>query len=272
MSIVGIHINNNDDIFNNIKNAHTKGAKIIQLFANKFSKKSIEEYKKIYKLLKKYKIKCVVHSSYTINLSKNWDEHSWTLKQLLMEIKNTELLGGFAIIVHLGKQLNLSENNAINNMYTALLYVLSKSFHSNVKILLETSSGQGSELLFNLQKFGDFINKFKKTKFFNKIGICIDTCHIFVAGYDIREKINIIKIFKFIDKNIGFENIKLVHLNDSVNDINSHIDRHANLGKGFIGKKALLVICNFFNELQIPIILETPYENIFADLNILLKN
>lgn len=267
MSIIGAHVSNElSEIHEDIQNVINNGGKIIQMFTNKFSKKAIDEYKKIRLFLEKYNVKCVVHSSYTINLAQNWDYHSWWLKQLVLEIQMAKIVGAFAIVVHLGKQLQLPKEVATNNMYTALLNVLSQTQDTNIKILLETSSGQGSEMFYNLEEFGEFFKKFGNTKFKDRIGICLDTCHIFAAGYDIRGEKDVFKFLEYVDKVIGLNNIKVIHLNDSQNDVNSHVDRHANIGEGYIGRKSLMTICRFFNKLGIPIILETPFEEIMTDL------
>lgn len=268
-SLVGAHIDS--DLDNLIKSAEViknNGGSIIQIFVNKFSKKADNKYQEFTTYLKTSGLKCVVHSSYTINLAQNWDLHSWWLKQFILEIKTAHKIGAFGVVIHMGKQLNMDKSIAINNMYTALEYVLNKTQQYNIKIFLETSSGQGSEMFYNLDELSEFLKKiFKLEQYKNKLGICIDTCHIFSAGYDVRGKKNIIKFFEHFDKIIGIDKIKLVHLNDSKNELGAKIDRHANYESGNIGKSSIILLANFFKNLGVPIILETPVENISNDMN-----
>lgn len=273
MVLIGIHIGSDiSEIINNAKNAKNQGNTIVQFYVNKFSKKADDVYLNLSKYLKESNLKCVVHSSYTINLARNWDFHSWWIKQLILEIKTAHLLGAIGVVVHMGKQLDLSTNIALNNMYTALEYVLDKTKEYNVRILLETSSGQGSEMFYNLEELSQFIKKiYKLEKYIDKFGICIDTCHIFSAGYDVRGESKIVSFFETFDKIIGLEKIKLVHLNDTKNELGSRIDRHENYTQGKIGLDSIKKLAVFFSKIGVPIILETPEEKINDDLQNLLK-
>ena len=268
--LVGIHINSElDELIKKTKIVKTNGGNIVQLFTNKNSNKATKLYDDFSLYLQSVKMKCVVHSSYTINIAQNWDFHSWWLKQLIIEIKMANHIGAVGIVVHLGKQLNIPKEVAINNTYTSLEYVLSKTKELNVPIFLETSSGQGSEMFSNIEELGIFFKKIKKIT--NNIGICIDTCHIFSAGYDIRGKSNITKFLKQFDLSIGLENVKLIHLNDSKKELGSKIDRHASYDNGTIGITSIKIFANFFKKLEVPIILETPTDNIIDDLKSITK-
>ena len=193
--IIGLHIDSDvDNIINETLNVHKHNGKIIQLFINKTSKHAKEKYTELKNLLVNNKMKCVVHSSYTINLAKEWTYHSWWIKQFIIEIDMASYIGAYAIVIHLGKQLDISYEEAINNMYTSLMYINTQTKDKNVKILLETSSGQGTEMCYEIDKLAHFCNKFLKHKnkeICNRFGICLDTCHIFEAGYDIRGNKNI---------------------------------------------------------------------------------
>jgi len=251
-----------NEITNEIKKIKNFGGNLIQCFVNiKYNKK---DYDLIKKELINNNIKLVVHASYTINIAQDWNEHSWWLKQFLHEIELANYLGAFGIVIHLGKQLKLTNQEGINNMYTSMMYIYDKIKNWNINIFFETSAGQGSEMCYDLNEFAYFFNKFKKLdKDKDKFRICIDTCHIFQAGYDISNKKNIIKYFNNFEKLIGIRYIGLLHLNDSKNTLGLQLDRHENLGKGYIGKEALEVISKFCLKLNIPIVLETPDENLY---------
>ena len=125
-------------------------------------------------------------------------------------------------------------------MFSSILYILNQTEkYKDVYFIIETSSGQGSETLTKLEDLAHFINKFKNTKYENRIKLCIDTCHIFAAGYDIRDKNKFNEFIKLFDKLIGLDKVILVHLNDSKEDLNSHKDRHESIGKGKIGSKRI---------------------------------
>ena len=267
MAFIGVHVID-DNFVDELNKAIKNNVNIVQLFVNNINNKNIYIIKKI---LDNHKIISVVHASYTINLAQTWNYHSWWMKQFINEIKLADILGAKYIVVHLGKQLNLSLAESINNMYTGLLYINSATKQHDVKILIETSTGQGTELCYDINDLGKFYKKFKNNneQIKNRFGICLDTCHIFAAGYNIKGKKNIEIFFNEFDRLIGIENIKLVHLNDSKNNLNSKLDRHDNLSKGFIGSKSLIQISSFFKNLKVPIILETPYCGLFDDLKLI---
>jgi len=254
--IVGTHINSLIEI----KKAYDSGATIVQLFAP--YDKEENNYKNE---LNKYNFKSVIHISYSINISKEWDEYSWWIVQFIKEIEIAHKLNALYVVIHLGKQMKLTKEEAYNNMLTSLLYVHeeTKQF-SDIKILLETSSGQGSELCFKLNDFSHFFKKISKhsnKEIRNRFGICLDTCHIFAAGYNIKNKEAVTIFLDTFEEMIGIKHIKLVHLNDSKNDIGSLLDRHESINKGYIGIHGLNHIIKFFKKLSVPIILETPNDS-----------
>lgn len=256
--LVGIHVS---DLENNINILNKNKINIIQIFIDNNIKSKLKIIKK---LLINNNIKLVVHASYTINLANNWDEYSPHIIQFIDEIKCAYNLGAYCIVVHTGKQLNLSKSEAINNMYLSMLYIMNKIKDYDIKILIETPSGQGSEMLCNLDDLSMFFNKLVKINN-NKFRICLDTCHIFQAGFDINNKNKLIKYFKEFDDKIGLKYISLIHLNNSKNKLGLNIDRHENLKLGEINYKSLIFIKNLFLKNNVPIILETPSEKILND-------
>jgi len=249
----GIHINSDENFEDNIMKAYNYGCKIIQIFVSIFvnSEKLVDEF---LKLTKKYNMSIICHSSYTINLAVNWYKSSWTIQELLTELKIAKKMNA-PLVVHMGKQKDLTKEKAYNNMLSSLFYVLRKTKHT---LLLETSSGQGTELFSNLDELGYFYKKIKNNPILSKyVGICLDTCHVFVSGYDLASKIKSEIFLDYFDKTIGIKNIKCVHLNDSAEECNSKMDRHKDFGKGFIGKEAMDYLFYYFMKLKIPIILKS---------------
>ena len=249
----GIHIDNDNDVLDKINKYKKYGCNIFQIFVN--TQKDLN-------YLNINENNFVVHISYSINLAQNWNNTSWWIQQFILEIEKAHTINAKFIVVHTGKQLNLTLKESINNMLSSLLYVHDKTKDKyNIKILIETSSGQGSEMLYDLIEFNDFFKKLP-----DRFGICLDTCHIFTAGYNITSK-----FLENFDKIINIKNIKLVHLNDSKNKLNSRLDRHENYGYGYINKKNIIKIAKYFLELNVPIIIETPDKYLLKDIDLLNK-
>lgn len=185
-------------------------------------------------------------------------------------------LNAIGIVIHMGKQLDLSITEAYNNMYTSLLYVhnQTKDKFSSVKIFLETSTGQGSELCYKLEDLAYFYKKIlrhKNQSLNDRFRLCLDTCHIFAAGYDLSKESTILLYLEALEELIGIRYVGLIHLNDSKNTQGSHIDRHENIGIGHVGKEGLMIFAKYFKNINVPIILETPDEKLRDDLMMLLE-
>ena len=279
ISYYGAHVNTADiTLIEAAKKIKKIGGNILQIFLtlpNKrtITKRSTKELDEFNNYLKKNNMKVIVHSSYIHNMSRDWDKYSSWIINFIMEIKYAHQIGATGIVIHTGKQLNLSEWDAWNNMYTSLVYIHNKTKeYDKVKILLETPSGQGTEILYKIEDFARFYKKFsitKNIKLKNRFKICLDTCHIFAAGYDLTSIMKIKLYLEVFDELIGINNIYVVHFNDSLKGVGSKRDRHANIGKGEIGLKNLKYIFKYFKSLYIPIILETPENNSKLELEIL---
>jgi deoxyribonuclease-4 len=274
MHLLGTHIDSSlDNIIDAINEAKSHSANFVQFFVNTTIKDQ-HIYDKIKQHLISNNMKCTIHASYTINLAQNWDNYTWSIQQLINEINLASKVGAIAIVVHLGKKLQLSLQEAINNMYTSLIHIHQETKHTKVKILLETSTGQGSEIGNKLDELAIIYRKFSKHKnseIVDRFGICFDTCHVFSSGYNFHNKESIEIFFDNFNELLGIKEIKLVHLNDSKVPCGAQVDRHENIGRGHIGKKMLIALAIAFKNLGIPIILETSYPRIYDDLKILLK-
>lgn len=262
---IGAHVSmsgkNKDDIMIEVAEyIKDIGCNLIQIFNVKGkSDKEINEYKKF---MEKNNMKTVVHSSYVINIATKWDKYSWWIRTFISEIEQAHKLGAFGIVIHLGKKMEQTLPQAYDNMFTALIYVHNQTKqYSDVKILIETSSGQGTETCYKIEDLAYFYKKISKhynKEISNRFGLCIDTCHIFVAGYNIKTKEQVKMYLQAFDELIGLRHVKLIHLNDSQNDVGSNVDRHANIGKGYIGTEGIMYFCDYFKKLKVPIVLETP--------------
>ena len=199
--------------------------------------------------------KVIVHAPYIINLANNKEEdkYNFSIRFLQDELERCSILGISNIVLHPGSHVGLGVDTAIKNIINALNIVLDNSY--NIRILLETMAGKGTEVGRTIDEIKEIIDGVKCKE---KIGICLDTCHLNDAGYDIS---NFDSILDEIDNKIGIEYVKCVHVNDSKNPRESHKDRHENIGFGTIGFDNLISV--IYNERlsKIPKILETPYIN-----------
>ena len=192
----------------------------------------------------------VVHAPYIINLAnpKNYDFNVNFLKQ---EIKREESIVVTKLVLHPGSHVGLGTDEGIKNIINALNDSLSES--DNIVICLETMAGKGSEIGVSFDELKKIIDGVKLK---DKIGICMDTCHLNDAGYDISDFDKILDLF---DKTIGLSYLKVIHINDSKNPIGAHKDRHENIGVGTIGFNNLINVIYNKRLDGIPKILETPY-------------
>ncbi len=189
----------------------------------------------------------VVHAPYIINLASSNDFAVTFLKQ---ELKRVEQLGMNKLVLHPGSSVKLSKEEGIKN----IIDNLNKVGKSNVLILLETMAGKGTELGKTFEEIKEIIDGVNY-----KLGVCLDTCHINDAGYDLN---NFDKVLDLFDQKIGLDYLKCIHINDSKNVINAHKDRHENIGYGTIGFDNLIKIIYNDKLKNIPKILETPYVSV----------
>lgn len=192
----------------------------------------------------------IVHAPYIVNLA-NPNNFDFSVSFLKSEVKRCFELGIKYMVLHPGSAVNVSREEAIINISDGLNLILDNDY--DVTILLETMAGKGNEIGKSFEELSDIINNIK---YQDKIGVCLDTCHLNDSGYDISKFDDVLDLF---DSIIGISKIKCIHINDSMNVIGSHKDRHQNIGFGTIGFDNLInVIYNDRLE-GIPKILETPY-------------
>jgi deoxyribonuclease-4 len=233
----------------------------------------------IKKLIKRIKYKFVyVHASYQINMGSepiitNENLYNPGLDIFITEIKNAIKIGANGIIVHMGKNVKNQYNSddIFNNMVNFVIQlfnnikknkILSKS--KKFMILFETPAGQGGEMCSDINEIVNFIQIFKSTDFYKNIGLCIDTCHIFQAGYNLNDIQEIKRIHQILEP--IKDKIRVIHLNDSKKDVGCHLDRHEQIGKGkIIVDNLIKFILPYIN---ISLILETspPYKEQIENL------
>ena len=206
-----------------------------------------------YKLMKEHNIdlsKVVIHAPYIVNLG-NLENFVFSVSFLRGELERASLLGIKNVVLHPGASVSYDRSDSIESIIKGLNLILDNDL--DVTICLETMAGKGTEIGINLNELKTIIDG---VKYKNKIGVCLDTCHLNDSGVDLTKFDDYINEF---DKEIGINYIKVIHVNDSKNEIGSHKDRHENIGLGTIGFDTLIKIIYDERFKDIPKILETPY-------------
>ena len=210
---------------------------------------------KAYELMKENNIdinNIIVHAPYIVNLANNkeLDKYNFSINFLKDEVKRCEELGVKYMVLHPGSSVGLGVDVAIANIINGLNNILKDS---KTTILLETMAGKGTEVGRDFSEIKRIIEGVENKE---KIGVCLDTCHLNDAGYNLN---NFDEVLDEFDKVIGLSYLKCIHINDSKNIIGSHKDRHENIGYGTIGFDNLLKVIYHEKLRYIPKILETPY-------------
>lgn len=196
----------------------------------------------------------VVHAPYIINIANTIKPHVFDLgvEFLQSEIERTQALGAKDIVLHPGSHVGEGADVGIKKIIEGLNEVLTND--NNVRIALETMAGKGSEIGRNFEEIARIIDGVNHNE---RLSVCFDTCHTHDAGYNVKGDFD--GVLNEFDKIVGVDRIKVVHVNDSKNDIGAHKDRHENIGFGYIGFDALNYIVHHDSFKDVPKILETPF-------------
>ena len=266
---IGLHVSISGSIDIAVDNAIKRECSAFQIFTRNprswFAKDLVpEETKKFKDKLESSKIDRMAvcaHMPYLPNLSSPEDDgYQKSIKSMIKEVERCGKLGVPYLVTHLGSHKGSGEENGIRRLTAALNEVARTK--ADVVILLENTAGQKNSVGSDFKQLAEIFSKCKPTK---KFGVCLDTCHAFVAGYDLKTKASVKKAMKEFDNTVGIKNLKILHLNDSKGELNSNRDRHDHIGLGAIGKEGLGEIVKIMNKNNIPIVLETPIDDIRDD-------
>ena len=200
--------------------------------------------------------KLVAHAPYTLNpCSDKQNVREFAKICMSDDMERMEFLPGNYYNFHPGSHVGKGSEAGIEKT-AALLNTLLKP-NTAATVLIETMAGQGSEIGGTFEEMGEIL---RRVELQEKVGVCLDTCHVFAAGYDIVHDLN--GVLEQFDRHIGLDRLKALHVNDSLFPLESHKDRHAPIGKGCIGLDALLALVNHPALTQLPMILETPQEDL----------
>ena len=240
----------------------TVGCETIQVFtrspsrwaAPRLTKETIRRYKE--KEAESGISPVIAHDSYLPNLGSP-DDDLWrrSLEAFLAEMIRCEQLSIPYLVMHPGAHMGSGGDNGLGRIATAFREIYTRLGESGVIVLLETTAGAGSILGDTFEQLACILGQVDESGW---LGICLDICHVFAAGYDLRTSEGYEATFKAFDRVIGLDRLKVFHLNDSQNDLGSHIDRHEHIGKGFLGIEPFRMLLNDPRFRGHPMLLETP--------------
>ncbi|MHB8154525.1 MAG: deoxyribonuclease IV [Candidatus Omnitrophota bacterium] len=261
--ILGVHVSGAGKIYQALDIAHALGCDTLQIFSRSpqswrnGSQISPEDTEEFIARRKKYKINPVfIHISYLINLaSPDLRLYHGSIRAYIEDMQEAERLGADYIVTHMGSHKETSEDAGIKRLIEALNKILEQTKGSKVGILLENTSGSGSWLGYRFYHQHKIIKGVKEK---SRLGLCLDTAHAYLAGYDLATKTGLDKMIDEIQEMVGIKLIKLIHLNDAAGELSCHHDRHDHIGLGHIGMVGMKRIINHPKFKNIPMILETP--------------
>ncbi|MDH3501253.1 MAG: deoxyribonuclease IV [Nitrosopumilus sp.] len=266
---IGCHVSISGSIDKSVDNAVERDCSAFQIFtrnprgwnAKELVEQDIENFKGKLENSKIDRMAICAHMPYLPNLSTpKKDGFEKSVNTLISEVERCGKLGIPYLVTHLGSHLGTGEEEGIKRLVKGL----SKAGQTknDVKILLENSAGQKNSVGANFEQLAEIFNQLKPVK---KFGVCFDTCHAFVSGYDLRTDKAVKETFSEFDDSVGIENLKILHLNDAKGEIGCNLDRHYHIGLGNIGEKGLGAVIKTVNKEKVPIILETPIDDVRDD-------
>lgn len=273
--IIGSHVSflKDSELYGSVMESVSYGANTFMIYtgSNQSADRRIINHEltiKGWNAMKEYGIdinNVIVHAPFIVNLANNKDERKYNFYITFMknEINRCKELGIHMMVFHPGSRTDLEKEEALSNIVFGINSIMNDVDDFN--LLIEFMSGKGTEVGCSIEDMKYIMDNVKS----NNVGICLDTCHINDAGYDISHFDDFLDSF---DSSIGIDKIKCIHINDSLNIMGSHKDRHANIGYGTIGFENIINV--IYNERLkgIPMILETPYVNGFAPYKYEIEN
>ena len=263
--LIGHHVSAAGGSQNAPKNAHDLKCEIFQFFtrspqggaAPKLTPDIVAAFKAENA---KYGIpRTYVHTPYFINFASAIPRlRKGSIEIVRGELERSSLLGVTAVMTHLGSAKNIPEAKATKMVADAIKEIL-KGYAGSTLFLLENSAGAGAVVGDTLEELATFIRAVPVAQR-KKIGICLDTCHAFASGYDLRTKPAVDAFLKKFDKLIGLSYLKLIHANDSMTDFGAHRDRHEHIGEGKIGIAGFKALCSHPKLKNIDMVLETHHD------------
>lgn len=269
MMRLGCHVSISGSIDRAIDNAVERDCSAFQIFtrnprgwhAKDLTEQNISKFKDKFEQSGIDRMATCAHMPYLPNLSTpKKDVFEKSVKTIINETERCGLLGIPYLVTHMGSHLGTGEEGGIKRLVEGL--EAAGQVKNDVTILLENTAGQKNSVGSKFEQLAEIFYQLTPAR---KFGICLDTCHAFVAGYDLRTEEAVNETFAEFDKHIGMEHLKIMHLNDARGELGCNLDRHYHIGLGGIGDEGLSVVIKMANKNKIPMILETPIDNIGDD-------
>ena len=208
------------------------------------------------------------HMPYLPNLSgSNEEPYRKSVRTLVDEVERCGLLGLPYLVTHLGSHLGAGEEAGIRRLVSAYEEAAT-TVDNDVTILLENTAGQKNSVGYDFVQLSEILSQLEPA---GRFGVCLDTCHAFVSGYDLRTREAAAGTMEEFDRAIGYDRLKVLHLNDAKGPLGCNLDRHYHIGLGSIGEEGLGEVVRTANRIDVPIILETPIDEIRTDTDNLRK-
>jgi deoxyribonuclease IV len=264
MPLLGAHMSIAGGYYKAVEAARRVGCDVVQLFTknnNQWRAKPIEpdDVSRFAAALNQHSIaQPLSHASYLINLaSGNPDLWEKSVDGMVVELQRAEQLGIAYVVVHPGAHTGQTEQEGIDTVIRAIDEVHRRADGIGAQLLLEATAGQGTCLGCRFEHLAAMINGAQRPQ---QLGICVDTCHLFAAGYPLNERSDYLQTFRELDRIVGLQRIKAFHLNDSKKEFGSRVDRHEHIGRGKLGLAAFEHLLNDRRFRRVPMYLETPKE------------
>ena len=257
---IGAHMSVEGGLYRAIERGQSIGCDAIQIFTRNNSRWAVpelieEEVQKFQATREQHSIRHIFsHCSYLINIAST-DFYEKSIGALKAEVLRSERLGLPFVVLHPGAHRNLGEHEGLVRVVNAIQDVLQATSPANCKIVIENTAGQGSCVGCKVEHLEYLWNHIGDHR---RFGFCLDTCHLFAAGYDLRTEETYAETMRRMFESIPVSSILAFHLNDSKKPLGSRVDRHEHIGKGYIGKKAFQFLLNDPRFVSAPKVLETP--------------
>lgn len=260
--LLGVQVSTEGKIYEALERAYKLGCNTMQIFSrnpqrwrdNFLVPEDIAEFNRRQERLKIRPV--FIHIPYLINLaSPNPRLYNASIDAYIEDILEAHTLHADYIVTHMGSHKDTSERAGLKRLIKALNAILDNTKVAKVGILLENTAGSGSWLGYKFSHQKEIIQGLNNR---GRVGLCLDTAHAYLAGYDIATKEGLDKMLDEVDKLLGLSLVKLIHLNDAKDKLNTRRDRHEHIGKGFIGMEGMKRIINHPRLRNVPFILETP--------------
>lgn len=276
---IGAHVSAAGGVFNAPENASKLGAETFQIFSR--SPQGGPAPKLTAEVLTKFRAEMkrgeftdfVIHAPYYINYASTTPRIRYgSISIIRDELERGTLLGASYVVTHLGSTKDAGPKLGFHKTWCGIQRVLD-GYKGTTQLLLEGAAGAGDQVGGTFEQLGELLRHIESApKYKGKVNICLDTCHVFAAGYDLRKKTDVLVTLKRFDKEVGLSRLQLIHANDSKFGLGDHRDRHEHVGEGEIGREGFATLLKYPKLKSVPFIIETPWDTKYRqDLKLLQK-